>query len=582
MTKQKLDLQFLRREILGIDRIIQTPFGKRLMLYADYTASGRSLGFIERYIDQIRGVYANTHTEDDTSGRLTTELLSQAEQIIKAAVNAGEGGCIIACGTGATGAIDKVQQLVGVRLPAATRSVLQHLLEGALGSDQQAGFDAYLQQHQPVVFVGPYEHHSNEISWREGLATVVEVQSASDGGIDLAHLQQLLKEPKYLGRKRIGSFSAASNVTGMISPVHEIARLLHDHDALAFFDYAASAPYVEIDMNPPGDEGAWLDAIFISPHKFLGGPGASGILVFNQRIYQHELPPSLAGGGTVEYVGQLSHDFIHDVETREKAGTPGILQTLRAALVFDLKSSLGVDEIERREQHLTGKAMHHWLAHPNIEILGNLDPKRRIAIISFNIRDAAGRYLHPRFVTVLLDNLFGIQSRGGCSCAGPYGHRLLGINNDRAEAYRSWVQQGYQGIKPGWCRIGMHYVFDDEEAQYLIDAVLFVADYGGRFLPLYEFDPQAGTWLARETPAGYRHKDIKLSLTDAMEHGQEQAGLLPDAERHKLYREQLAVAREMADRLPEQVEDEQGKLQAGLEQLRFFRLPEESMKKLLG
>ncbi|MCP3666587.1 MAG: aminotransferase class V-fold PLP-dependent enzyme [Gammaproteobacteria bacterium] len=582
MLKQKIDFKTLRQEILGVDKMIQTPFGERLMLYADYTASGRSLNFVERYLKWIEGIYANSHTEDDTSGRVTTDLLHQAEQKIKSAVNAGPDGRIIAYGTGATGAIDKVQQLIGVRLPGTTKAAMNQLMDEALGVDQRENFEQYLKQHQPVVFVGPYEHHSNEISWRESLATVVEVQASSDGGIDLVHLEQLLQDPKYQGRKRIGSFSAASNVTGMITPVYKIARLLHQYDALAFFDFAASAPYVEIDMNPDDQgDGVWMDAIFVSPHKFLGGPAASGILVFNKRIYHRELPPSLAGGGTVDYVGPENHDFIDDIETREKAGTPGILQTIRAALVFELKSTLGIGAIEKREREFTRLAMDHWGEHPQIEILGNLDPERRIGIISFNIKDTTGRYLHPRFVTVLLNDLFGIQSRAGCSCAGPYGHRLLGIDGERAESYRSWVHQGYQGIKPGWCRIGMHYVFDHQEAVYLIDAVRFVAENGDRFLSLYEFDPETGNWSAKQELGTGETMHINLSIQDAIAGSLEDASSLDDQTRFKIYQTQLDEANTWLERLPAAVEDEHDRLDQGLETLRFFRLPEESMKRLL-
>ncbi|MCB1849521.1 MAG: aminotransferase class V-fold PLP-dependent enzyme, partial [Gammaproteobacteria bacterium] len=389
MTLKVLDFQSLRQQIVGIDTPIQTPFGERLMLYADYTASGRSLHFIENYLLELQKLYANSHTEDGLSGRFTTQLLHQAEAIIKRAVNAGPDGRIIACGSGATGAIDRVQQLLGVKLPAASRSLLEELLIGFLGSDQYRALHQHIEAHRPVVFVGPYEHHSNEISWRESLATVVEVRMDVDGGIDLTHLEQLLSAQAYRGRLRIGSFSAASNVTGMRSPVADIARLLHRYGALAMFDFAASAPYVDIDMNPvdEGAEGdASLDALFISPHKFLGGPGSSGLLLFNKRCYHAELPPSIAGGGTVEYVGPEDHDFISDIEAREKAGTPGILQTLKAALAFEVKQAIGCTNIERREAELIRLALGRWGRHPGIEILGNGDPARRVAILSFNIR----------------------------------------------------------------------------------------------------------------------------------------------------------------------------------------------------
>jgi selenocysteine lyase/cysteine desulfurase len=296
---QPWTFDFLRRQIVGIDSSFDTPFGRRLMVYCDYTASGRCLVFVERYLQTLQRIYANTHTEDDITGRSMSRLLHEAEATIKMAVNAGPQGRIVACGTGATGAIDKLQQIMGVSLPPATRRVLGDELRQFLGDEKFEGFRAFQQSHQPVVFVGPYEHHSNEVTWRQGLATVVEVNLAPDGGVDLVHLESLLRDPQYQGRLRIGSFSAASNVTGMRSPVRDIARLLHEHDAYACFDYAASGPYVEIDMNPARDADGGdssLDAVFLSPHKFLGGPGSSGVLVFNERLYPRDLPPSVAGG----------------------------------------------------------------------------------------------------------------------------------------------------------------------------------------------------------------------------------------------------------------------------------------------
>ncbi len=295
MSKARLDPAYLRQQIVGVDSTFETPFGERLMVYCDYTASGRCLRFVESYLQSLQRVYANTHTEDDITGRSMSQLLHEAEEAIKESVNAGPQGRIIACGTGATGAIDKLQQIIGVTLPPATRRNLGDMLD-----------DAVLAETQPVVFIGPYEHHSNELSWRQSLATTVQVRLDATGHVDVAHLEELLQDPRYQNRKRIGSFSAASNVTGIRSDVRKITNLLHQYDALACFDYAASAPYVDIDMNPdPNFEGedASIDAIFISPHKFLGGPGSSGVLVFNERIYDRELPPSVSAGGTVDYVG---------------------------------------------------------------------------------------------------------------------------------------------------------------------------------------------------------------------------------------------------------------------------------------
>jgi len=575
-TQCRLDFAALRSQIVGADATVTTPFGDRLMVYADYTASGRCLGLVERYIQNLQRIYANTHTEDDISGRSMTHLLEQAEGAIKDSVNAGPEGCIVCVGSGATGAIDKLQQIIGVALPPATRQKLTVMLRDLLGEAADLRFADYLRRHQPVVFVGPYEHHSNEISWREGLATVAEVNLTADGGIDLAHLESLLQDPAYQDRMRIGSFSAASNVTGMRTPVHEIAALLHRHGALACFDYAACAPYVEIDMNPPAgkyDGDASLDAVFISPHKFLGGPGSSGVLVFNRRIYHSELPPSVSAGGTVDYVGPDSQDFITDIEEREKAGTPGVLQTLKAALAFQIKDHIGVPAIEERERALLRRTFERWQHNAQIEILGNPDPNRRISIVSFNLRDPGGKYLHPKFVTTLLNDLFGIQSRAGCSCAGPYGHRLLGINHDTSEQYRKWIRKGYCGIKPGWCRISLHYVMDDIELDYILDAVEFIAECGHRFLSLYHFDLHSGTWLHKTDSTCLE----AFSLDAALDcQGYQSRTLSPD-ERQRLYATYLAEAWGLAEELSGAAERTELTLQEELERLKFFVVPEASV-----
>jgi selenocysteine lyase/cysteine desulfurase len=577
-----LEFDFLRRELIGADAPIQTPFGERLMMYADYTASGRCLCFVENYLRQLQRIYANSHTEDDISGRSMTQLLKEAEESIKRSVNAAESGRIICVGSGATGAIDKLQQLIGVSLPPVTRQHLGTLLGNALGSDKLEIFKQYLRENQPIVFVGPYEHHSNEISWRENLATVVAVRLDSDGGIDLEHLEELLQDPAYKGRKRIGSFSAASNVTGIKSPVHEIAALLHRHDAIACFDYAASAPYVHIDMNPPEgqyDGDASLDAIFISPHKFLGGPGSSGVLLFNERLYHRELPPTVSAGGTVDYVGPTHQDFIERIEEREKPGTPGVLQVLKAAMVFEVKDNVTSARIEAREHELLEKIFSRWLANPAIEILGNQDPAKRVGIISFNIKSNTGgsdgsQFLHPKFVTTLLNDLFGIQSRAGCSCAGPYGHRLLDINEETSEEYRSCVVEGFSGIKPGWCRVSMHYVMDDLEVDFLLDAVDFVARYGGLFMRLYDFDLFDGSWSKKEDSTRLQ----RFSLEAALEAGMGEQTPMPYEERQQCYTSYLDEALKLAKKLQKQSPSVDHELEGKLGELQFFALPECSLQ----
>ena len=563
MSKAKLDPVYLRQQIVGVDSTFETPFGERLMVYCDYTASGRCLRFVESYLQSLQRVYANTHTEDDITGRSMSQLLHEAEEAIKRSVNAGPDGRIIACGTGATGAIDKLQQIIGVTLAPATRKNLGGMLD-----------DEVLAQTQPVVFIGPYEHHSNEISWRQSLATTVQVRLDPAGNVDLGHLEELLQDSRYQGRKRIGSFSAASNVTGIRSDVPKIASLLHKYDAIACFDYAACAPYVPIDMNPEpeatGDDPS-IDAIFISPHKFLGGPGSSGVLVFNERIYDRELPPSMSAGGTVDYVGMTDQDFISRIEEREKAGTPGVLQTLKAGLVFQIKDAVGTDVINKREHEFTDRALRSWGENSNIEVLGNPDSGSRVGIISFNIRDATGKYLHHKFLTVLLNDLFGIQSRAGCSCAGPYGHRLLDIDVETSEKYRSAVQQGHCGLKPGWCRVGLHWVMDDAEANYVIDAVNFLAREGHHFLSLYDFDLSTGTWVHKYAAGQLPEFSLEQALN--IEEGEPATLSLPL--RQQLYRHYMTEAQKIADQLRNEPEAKLASLGGDLGELQFFAMPED-------
>ena len=575
-TSREPDFAFLREQIVGVDSRFNTPFGERMMVYCDYTASGRCLRFVENYLQKLQRNYANTHTEDDITGRSMTQLLHEAENAIKGSVNAGPDGKIIAVGTGATGAIDKLQQILGVACPPATNEHLKDVLIQFFGSDRAQEFLDFRESRAPVVFVGPYEHHSNEISWRQGIAEVVAVELTDDGDIDLHHLEERLQLPEFADRLLIGSFSAASNVTGLRSDVHAIARVLHRHGAIACFDYAACAPYVPIDMNPPADGNGdpSLDAIFVSPHKFLGGPGSSGILVFNKRIYPESLPPTVAAGGTVDYVSQVDQDFIQDIEDREKAGTPGVLQAIKAALAFQIKDFAAPGRIAAREHELLERAMDRWTSNSRIEVLGNADMQQRIGIVSFNVRDPSERYLHPKFVTALLNDLFGIQSRAGCSCAGPYGHRLLDINLEVSKRYRTCVQDGFGGLKPGWCRVGFHYAMDDAEANLVIEAVEFISEFGHLFMPEYDFHLDTGTWTHKTHHAEFD----SLDLAEAMSLPPCEGSAVAEEDRVTIYESYLDEARALAENLAKG-SSENCTLSGEIGELQFFALSRESMEK---
>ncbi|TDI55119.1 MAG: aminotransferase class V-fold PLP-dependent enzyme [Acidobacteria bacterium] len=470
--------------VIGKDTAVETPFGLRRVTYADYTASGRSLSFIEDYIRaQVLPMYANTHTETSGTGLQTTRFREDARDIIKRCIGANnDEHAVIFAGNGATGAVDRLIGILGLRIP------------DSLEQEYHLG-DAIPANRHPVVFVGPYEHHSNELPWRESIADVVEINEDADGQIDLTELEERLVE--YAERPlKIGSFSAASNVTGIISDTSAISLLLHKHDALSFWDFAASAPYVGISMGSTKvDDGDYKDAIFISPHKLIGGPGSPGLLVARRDLLTNKVP-AVPGGGTVQYVSPDHHTYITDQEHREEGGTPAIIGSIRAGLVFKLKDEVGPDRIRGLEHHFIRRAIDSWKTNPSIDILGNPDAER-LSIVSFVIR-TEDKVLHHNYVVALLNDLFGIQARGGCSCAGPYGHRLLGIDLETSRRFEDVIATGCEVLKPGWVRLNFNYFISESEFDYIVEAVHMIGSDGWRLLPLYTYEAESGIWRHRD------------------------------------------------------------------------------------
>jgi len=492
------NLNWLRKSIIGRNMPFETPFGTRPLVYADYTASGRAVDFIENYLQYILKFYANTHTEDDFTGKTMTRLLNEAEAHIKDLVNAGEKGKIIFTGNGTTGGITRLQQILGVYWSPTTQERVNKFLDSCIEVNKESHAEChkklldFIEKNKPIVFVGPYEHHSNEIMWRQTLCEVIEIPLNENEVLDLKALEKEVSDPKYNKRQKIGSFSAASNVTGIKTPVYEVAKILHENNAIAYFDFAACAPYIEIDMNR--DEKSYFDAIFFSPHKFLGGPGSSGILIINENIYRSDLPPTIAAGGTVKFVSFDKECYVDDIETREKPGTPGIIQAIKSSMVLQLKDKIGVDTIEEIEDFYVTEFFKAFLDDERMIIYGPKDQESKIGIIAFNIKHN-DRILHPKFVTKLLNDLFGIQTRAGCSCAGPYGHRLLHFDDITSKMYRCFTGIiNLEGMKPGWIRLNVHYSLSYEEFSYIIEAIKLISEYGYLFLSLYKFDITSGEW----------------------------------------------------------------------------------------
>ena len=371
-------VDLIRASVIGDDEAVAGPYGVRRVTYADYTASGRSLSFIEDYIrDAVLPLYANTHTESSGTGLQTSRFREDARRLVLEGCGGDpEAHAVIFCGSGSTAAINRLVEVLNLRIPADL--------------DDRWGLSSRIPADQrPVVFIGPFEHHSNELPWRESIADVVTIREDSDGYIDLVRLEEELV--RFADRPlKIGSFSAASNVTGIVSDTYAISALLHRHGALSFFDFAAGAPYVSVEMDPPGDPLAYKDAVFISPHKFIGGPGTPGVLVARRELFRNRVP-SVPGGGTVQYVNPVEHVYLADIEHREEGGTPAIVESIRAGLVFQLKATVGTEAIREREAHFIRRALERWEANPAIEILGSHEADR-LSIVSFVVRNR-GRYL---------------------------------------------------------------------------------------------------------------------------------------------------------------------------------------------
>ncbi|HEY4338134.1 MAG TPA: aminotransferase class V-fold PLP-dependent enzyme [Puia sp.] len=439
-----------RRDILGQDRYIDTKDGRKPLLYADWTAAGRAYAPIERQLqEETLPFFANTHTETTYTGTATTKAYEAAKQTIKTHVNANAGDMLIFCGTGMTAAVNRLQRLLGLRFPESLT--------------QYTGPINIPERRRPVVFVTHMEHHSNHISWLETIATVETIAPDPNGIPDLNHLAHLLEKHKHK-KTKIAAITACSNVTGIETPYHSIAKIMHQHGGYCFVDFAASAPYVDIDMHP-NSPGAQLDAIYFSLHKFLGGPGTPGILVLDKQLCKSSIPDH-PGGGTILYSNPWKeHDYVADPEAREDGGTPPILQGIKAAHCIRLKEEMGVANIRRRENEMLKTLFPRLAAIPGITLL---EPKNRnrLAILSFIVRDT-----HHDAIVKALNDHYGIQTRGGCSCAGPYGHHLLQIDPAYSKEIRQKLQAGDPKSKPGWVRLFLHPTMTTAELDYIADAI---------------------------------------------------------------------------------------------------------------
>lgn len=471
-----------RENIVGINHSILTPYGEKPLVYADWIASGRLYGPIETRISREIGAYmANTHTETNFTGSLMTRAYHEAQKIIKRHVNAGEDDMLVAAYSGMTGVVNKLQRMLGLRIH-------EKFIERV---NLKPG-------ERPVVFCTHMEHHSNQTSWQETICDLVVIQPRADGRVDMAYLESLLQQ--YRDRPlKIAAITSGSNVTGIMTPYHEIAALLHRHGGYCFVDFAATAPYIDIDMHPanPLEQ---LDAIYFSPHKFLGGPGTPGVLIFNKSLYHNRIPDN-PGGGTVLWTNPWGgHHYLEDIEAREDGGTPPILQTIKAALVIRLKEQMGVRNMLEREHELLDIAWRELCGIPGLHVMDN-QIKDRLGVISFTLDN-----LHYNLAVKMLNDLYGIQVRGGCACAGTYGHFLFGISQERSCEIVNKIDAGDLSEKPGWVRLSLHPTMTDSELLYIAGAIRTISRDAGALSADYEIDYLHGQFRHRKEPANFQQR----------------------------------------------------------------------------
>jgi selenocysteine lyase/cysteine desulfurase len=475
LTQLEDYFQQYRTNIIGIDQEFTSPYGSQKIIYTDWTASGRLYRPIEEKITNELGPFvANTHTETTVSGTAMTLAYHKARGIIKTHVRANTDDVLITDGTGMTGVVNKFQRILGLKIPENLKGSIPSIPEN----------------EKPIVFISHMEHHSNQTTWLETIADVEVIPSDSDGLFSLVNLSQLLD--KYKDRSfKMASITSCSNVTGIQTPYYEVAKLMHRNNGLCFVDFACSGPYVDINMHPEDDE-SFLDAIFFSPHKFLGGPGTSGVLVFNKKLYRN-LVPDNPGGGTVSWTNPWGeHKYIDDIEVREDGGTPGFLQVIKTALAIQLKEKMGVQNILKREHEIVADIFSSIGTVPNVKILA-AQHRERLGVISFYIDD-----LHFNLGVKLLNDKFGIQTRGGCSCAGTYGHYLLHVDKAASHQLVDEISLGDLLRKPGWIRMSIHPTMTNEEIRFICESIKALAENHKIWAKDYVYDKNTNEFSHKE------------------------------------------------------------------------------------
>ena len=521
-------MDFLERNVIGATAPTYGPFGTRQITYADFTASGRSLRCIEDYIQfEVLPWYGNTHTESSFCGLQTTILREEARDTIRMSCNAPKDEyAVIFTGSGCTAAMHKMINVLGIS-----------------------------ENNPAIVFIGPFEHHSNVLPWRENKhVELIRINFNKFGEFDGDQLENYLQKYKSDPRRKIGSFAKSSNVTGVLTDCHRVGTLMHKHGGIVMWDYATGGPHLKIDVK--GEDKGYKDAVFISVHKFLGGPQTPGLLIVRKSLFENIVPHN-CGGGSVLYVSRTKQRYLDNIEAREESGTPPIVQCIRAGLVFKVKEYIDSTVVEDRETFLANKAMDRFKNIPGFHLLGSYF-LQRVPVFSFLVfHEHSGLYLHHNFITQILNDLFGLQCRSGCACAGPYAIDLLGMDEEVEERFVKAFDKDtskVESIKPGFCRFSLAFYSSDQESDFILDVVEFACKFGIYLLPFYHLDVKSGVWShvqSNKHVQKFRHLDefrCTHNLSDELEHpslSSKQFSRL----KFKTYNRYLQEARQLVDKI---------------------------------
>ncbi len=445
---------------VGLEALIPLIDGScRRYINLDNAASTPPLKAVQQAVDDFLVYYSSIHRGTGFKSQLSTQVYEQARSIVMDFVGANPADHTCIFGKNTTEAINKLSR----RLPLFGK--------------------------RNIVLASGMEHHSNDLPWRAA-AQVIHIRLTPDGHLNLDDFEAQLG--KYADRIALVALTGASNVTGYLNPIHELAKKTHAVGAFFMVDSAQLAPHRKINMLPL-DDPAHLDFITLSAHKMYA-PFGTGALIGRKDVFEHG-DPDMTGGGTVEIV-TLDNVVWTTPPERDEAGSPNVVGAVALAAAIRQLEMVRMPEVARHEADLTSYALEKLNASEEIEVYGDTDPSTasdRLGVIPMQIKRV------PHFLAAaVLGYEFGIGVRSGCFCAHPYILHLLGLNSEEAAEVRQRMIEGDKSEMPGLIRASFGLYNTRTEVDSLVDALHHIS--AGEYKGKYTQDKASGEY----TPVGWQ------------------------------------------------------------------------------